>query len=64
MILLEDQLAHKKLLSKHLPIQLHGLLQLASHQLNILSLLVVAVEEELMVAQVVLVDLEQELVIL
>jgi hypothetical protein len=29
-----------------------------------LSLLVVAVEEELMVAQVVLVDLEQELVIL
>jgi hypothetical protein len=32
--------------------------------LIILSLLVVAVEEELMVAQVVLVDLEQELVIL
>jgi hypothetical protein len=33
-------------------------------RLIILSLLVVAVEEELMVAQVVLVDLEQELVIL
>jgi hypothetical protein len=58
------QLQGKKLLSKLLLIQLHGLHQQELLPLIILSLLVVAVEEELMVAQVVLVDLEQELVIL